>query len=407
MRTIYINYTDSITKPNYRKLSGFLKASKKTKYHGGGKYTNMILQKMQENHGDDGYNFILLWPKDHQPQTELEKSLYNDGFYTIQEIESLSEETRLVEGSTLFLPLLHNPADYNELKRIKDANPTVKIVATIHDLRSSFNNYGLSTRYYFTGLKYHLFFLQRPAFWFLNTLYFNRKIKKGVKLLDKIITVSNYSLQQIIRYPVKGRIIPQYQINSLEPGISKTPREPKENYFLFVSGSRPVKNFLRTLEAFCVFKETDSNGYFLYATGVDESLLSNLMRYGKLNKEIVQKWVKVMGYVDEETLDSLYRNCNALLYTSLHEGFGLPLLEAARQGRPAISSYLSSIPEVLGCCSHYVNPYDVQSMAKGMKYMSQEHILEQYEKRIYERYPLLEQRWLLDSNVVLEYILED
>lgn len=398
MKTLYINYTDSISKPTQGKWSKHLKSDNHTKYHGGGNYTNMILQKLQKK--NDTCEIILLWPKDHLPQTELEKSFYETGFFTIQHIESLSENVQLIENSTLFLPVLHNPSDYMSLRQLKSANPSVKIIATIHDLRSSFNDYGMITRYYFTGLKCHLFFLQKPVFWLLNTFIFNRKIRKGMKVLDTIFTDSNYSLQKLNKLQPKGKIIPHYL--SLTSDNLLKQRENKGNYFLFVSGSRPVKNLLRTLEAFCLFKETDKNDYYLYVTGLNEDMLDRLLKYKKLDKEVISKWVKVLGYVEEDVLSGLYRNCSLLIYTSLYEGFGLPLLEAARQGRPAISSYSSSIPEVLGSCTHYVNPYDVHSISDGMTYMTQEDVLKQYEKQILKQYPILEQRGFQDIEVLIE-----
>jgi len=406
MKTVYINYTDSITVPSQKKWSKYLKSGNKTEYHGGGNYSNMLLQKLQKHH--DGYEFVLLWPKDRPPQTEFEKTLFHGGDYTIQQIKSLSDDIDFIEGSTLFLPVLHNPADYKTVKRIKSANPSLKIVATIHDLRSNFNNYGGVTRYYFTGIKYHLFFLQKPMFWFLNKFYFNRLIKKGMSALDRIFTDSNYSLQQIIKYPIKGSITTHFL--SLPPGNTKIcpapSHDPADNFFLFVSGGRPVKNFLRTLEAFCIFKEIDENNYFLYVTGVDGKMLDNMMRYKGIKKKTVSDYVRPMGYVDEAALDSLYGSCNMLLYTSLYEGFGLPLLEAARRGRPAISSYASSIPEVLGSCTYYTDPYNVKSIAEAMAYMAQEDVLKQYEDRVSRCFPVLEQRGQDETETVIEYILE-
>ena len=76
-------------------------------------------------------------------------------------------------------------------------------------------------------------------------------------------------------------------------------------------------------------------------------------------------------------------------------------------GRPSVSSWSSSIPEVLGCCAHYVNPYSAQSIAKGMAYMTKDHILNEFEKRINELFPSLEQRGHFDGKVVLKNILEN
>jgi glycosyltransferase involved in cell wall biosynthesis len=165
-----------------------------------------------------------------------------------------------------------------------------------------------------------------------------------------------------------------------------------------------VKNLIRTLEAFCLFKKTDEGNYYLYVTGVDSQVLDNLLRHKKINKGIVGKWVRIYGYVDDNELDSLYKNCSVFLYTSLSEGYGLPILEAAQYGKPSISSYATSIPEVLGSCTHYIDPYTVKSILKGMQYMSQEHVIRQYEAWLKELHPILEKRAKIDLDVVFYYL---
>jgi len=201
----------------------------------------------------------------------------------------------------------------------------------------------------------------------------------------------------------KGNIIPHIQ--TPKPRESNETEEAENKYFLFVSGNRPVKNFLRTLEAFCEFKKTDDKDYHLYVTGVSKELLDRFLRYKKIDKGTVEKWVRIFGYVDDEELANLYKNCSVFLYTSLYEGFGLPILEAAQFGKPSISSYVTSIPEVLGSCTFYVDPFNVKSISAGMEHMSQEHIIKKYEEWLLECYPLLEQRIKIDFNVVINQII--
>jgi glycosyltransferase involved in cell wall biosynthesis len=298
---------------------------------------------------------------------------------------------------------MRRPSNYKTVEHIKQQHPTLKIVAIVHDFGTQFNRYGSHSRYFFTGWKYRLFFLQKPGYWFLNKFIYIPSIKRGIKAMDMIITSSNYSMQKITRYPVCGDIIPHYL--SLYSEKSSTQRSPQEKYFLFVSANRPVKNFLSTLEAFCAFKKTEENDYYLYVTGLNEQTLSNLLRYRKVDKGIVDKWVRVFGYVKEEELENLYLNCGLLLFTSKFEGFGLPLLEAARYGKPSIASFAASIPEILGSCTHYVNSYCAQSITDAMHYMTQDDILKQYEKWVSACYPLLEKRAKLDLEVVIQHIV--
>src|SRR5690606_25125009 len=73
-----------------------------------------------------------------------------------------------------------------------------------------------------------------------------------------------------------------------------------------------------------------------------------------------------LGAVDEPTLRSLYRQATALVYPSLYEGFGLPLLEAMACGLPVIASRAASIPEVTGDAALLLDPRDVDAWAAAI-----------------------------------------
>ena len=68
--------------------------------------------------------------------------------------------------------------------------------------------------------------------------------------------------------------------------------------------------------------------------------------------------VVALGPVDEQRLRALYRGARALVYPSLYEGFGLPLIEAMASGTPVLASHEASIPEVLGGAGMLLDPYD-------------------------------------------------
>ena len=80
----------------------------------------------------------------------------------------------------------------------------------------------------------------------------------------------------------------------------------------------------------------------------------------------VQRNVRVLGYVSEEQLSTLYSHALFLAMPSLYEGFGLPLLEAMARGVPVLTSNCSSMPEVAGDAGVLVDPYDVASIMRGL-----------------------------------------
>src|SRR4029077_14102761 len=82
--------------------------------------------------------------------------------------------------------------------------------------------------------------------------------------------------------------------------------------------------------------------------------------------------VVMAGYVSDDELAWLYRNCFANLYPSLFEGFGLPVLEGLQFGAPSIVSSSTSLPEAAGEAALLVAPGDTEAWAQAMLRMSQE-----------------------------------
>jgi glycosyltransferase involved in cell wall biosynthesis len=76
--------------------------------------------------------------------------------------------------------------------------------------------------------------------------------------------------------------------------------------------------------------------------------------------------VKLLGYVTDDEMIWLYRNCYANLYPSVFEGFGLPILEGMQFGAPTMSSNTTSIPEVTGAAAILISPHDSEVWAQNM-----------------------------------------
>ena len=88
---------------------------------------------------------------------------------------------------------------------------------------------------------------------------------------------------------------------------------------------------------------------------------------GWLMDEFAAEDVLLTGYVTDEELAWLYRNCFAFLYPSLFEGFGMPVLEALTLGAPVICSNTTSLPEVAGDAALLVDPLDAPAIAAAMQ----------------------------------------
>ena len=82
-----------------------------------------------------------------------------------------------------------------------------------------------------------------------------------------------------------------------------------------------------------------------------------------------------LDYVDDEDLPGLYKNAHALVFPSLFEGFGIPLLEAMAMECPIIASCTTSIPEVAGDAAYYFDPTNPQSICDAMHRIVDDHAL--------------------------------
>lgn len=149
----------------------------------------------------------------------------------------------------------------------------------------------------------------------------------------------------------------RYKLLNLPPAKNTPP------YFLYIGRQDPYKNLDRTIDAFAKCCEIDTQLWLAGAT--DPRYTPKLKaRSAELG---IQERVKFLGYVSENKLPFLLSNAIALVFPSLWEGFGLPVLEAMAMGTPVITSKLSSLPEVAGDAGILVDPYNTDAIAAAMK----------------------------------------
>lgn len=68
--------------------------------------------------------------------------------------------------------------------------------------------------------------------------------------------------------------------------------------------------------------------------------------------------IRWLGYLQDNEIKALYKNCKAFIFPSIHEGFGIPPMEAMSQGAPVIIANTTCLPEIYGASAHYIDPYD-------------------------------------------------
>ena len=203
------------------------------------------------------------------------------------------------------------------------------------------------------------------AFRFKYRLIF-RKLGKTAK---KVITVSEFSKQELVKYchidPQKIVVIPHghehlLRITSDESIIQQYHLEIKP-YFLAVGSQSPHKNFKVILEALQYIPDAQFN--LVIAGGSYEKVFQGQALQLPPN-------VKLVGYVSDGQLRALYEHARAFIFPSLYEGFGLPVLEALSFGCPVISSNAASLPEVGGDVVTYFDPKNASELANILQSFS-------------------------------------
>ncbi|GAB4376734.1 MAG: glycosyltransferase family 1 protein [Elainellaceae cyanobacterium] len=138
---------------------------------------------------------------------------------------------------------------------------------------------------------------------------------------------------------------------------------PSRPYFFYVGRHDPYKNLERVVQAFSMLP--DRQAYELWIAGSADPRYTPLLQAQATELGLADQ-VKFLDYAPYSELPVLLNQALALVYPSLWEGFGFPVLEAMACGTPVITSTLSSLPEVAGEAALLVDPYNQTAIADAM-----------------------------------------
>lgn len=228
----------------------------------------------------------------------------------------------------------------------------------------------------------------------LKYFYTLLTIPRTIKSAGAIITISEYIAKELKDvygreqnvYPV---LLAPCKLSKLSDDLFSSFREKYSFDFIFtVTTSMPHKNLITLLKALAILKKKDSLNVKLIVAGQMRGLF-HLENESFIKVNGLENDILLAGFISEEEKSFLYRNAKFVVYPSLYEGFGLPLLEAMSVGTPVISSNAASMPEVGGEACLYFNPNSVddlvtliESTLKNKKQLSNlaEAGLNQYKK---------------------------
>jgi glycosyltransferase involved in cell wall biosynthesis len=229
---------------------------------------------------------------------------------------------------------------------------------------------------------YHLAYLHELNL--LKKTYAKTMIQQAVTRSDHIITISDFSAQEIIKYtavcPSKITTIhlsadPSHFSPQKDEGLLKKIREKyllPEKFILFVSNLSPHKNLKWLLLAWKALCQ-EVEGWKLVIVG--KKMKTHDWEEVLHQDPYLMRHVMFLGYVAYDDLPLIYQNAYASILPSFYEGFGLTPLESMSCGCPAIVSNVASLLEIFEKCALFVDPYDPLSMSRGIKTLLNDQIL--------------------------------
>ncbi len=233
---------------------------------------------------------------------------------------------------------------------------------------------------------YHLAHLS--TFRFLEKIYAKYVINKAAKLSNTIITVSDFSKSEIIKYTkisnqkiqviYNGIDFARFQENDLNDEIEKKYKLPKK-YFLFVGNLKSHKNLNNLIAS---YKKIDpAEDIHLIIIGKSKGLINTINL-----DELANNRIHIFSEVEDNEISYFYKRSKAFVFPSFYEGFGYPLIEAMQMKCPVIASHIPAVKEICGAAVHYIDPYDVDSIYEAMKlFLKDEKLVQFYINKAKER----------------------
>jgi len=249
-------------------------------------------------------------------------------------------------------------------------NKNIPTIFTIHDL---------------SFLHSHQFYSLKRRWW--HKLANVRKLAENA---DRIIAVSENTKRDIMRFftVYEDKITVIYpgvktsQISSEEADKLTAPYQLKEKYFLYVGTLEPRKNINSIIKAFDQYRQENPDTE-LVIVGAKGWIYQGILRsIAKRN------YVHYLNYVDGPSKNALYSKAMGLIWPSFYEGFGFPPLEAVYYGIPVITSYKTSLPEIMKSKAFYVDPYNPNDIYNVLVQLTKDKKLYEFSQKESKKFSL-------------------
>jgi glycosyltransferase involved in cell wall biosynthesis len=207
-------------------------------------------------------------------------------------------------------------------------------------------------------------------------------VRYSVRQAARVIVPSEYSrtdLKATYKIPAEQiDVVPLAAANYFKPAPEKELQRVRQTYgiegeyILSVGSIQPRKNLSRLIAAYARLRTTWANGKLprLILVGKQAWLYDETLR--TIAAAGVKDSVILTGYVPTADLPALYTGALCFAYPSYFEGFGIPPLEAMSCGTPVLTGNRTSLPEVVGDAALMVDPFDVESLAAGLRKLGED-----------------------------------
>lgn len=235
-------------------------------------------------------------------------------------------------------------------------DPAVPVVSVIYDLQ----------------YRYHPQFFEME-----DRLARERNFKEACRLADRLVCISEYVRSTVLEnsdlLPENVVSIPIRLFDRLQkpdPEIIKVSLQKygleANDFLLYPANFWPHKNHLMLFTAFGMFRSRHPESKLsLLCTGAPSGRMETLQKATRgmgLNP-----WIHFLGFLSENEFAALLSSCRALIFPSLYEGFGMPVLEAMAFGKPVLCSNVTSLPEVGGDAVIYFDPRKPTEILKAIE----------------------------------------
>lgn len=277
-----------------------------------------------------------------------------------------------------------------------------KVIMVIHDALYSEDQEGHFTEYLNSFNSRRANLIRRAAHNF-------KKLIRPPKVIDinayfesisnskniDVITVSEYSKNSLMFYGgirvVKVLYSPSKILSvnqEIESQELKKFFKDVSKYLLIVSSDRVLKNAQKALKAVKRYRDIYDSQMCVLTIGMKEPLF---------------KGHYCLPYLSPSDLEYVFKNCYALLYPSVLEGFGYPPLEVMKYGKPVLSSNVCSMPEILGDAPSYFSPFYISDIFSSIVKLSENY--DYYSKKSEERIRVIKKRQEADLKLLIKLIL--